>query len=219
MATLKKYAYRPFSSDNDTNSIDPRTFFYIRDFLYNEVKSGHRELALITTWVQSITEVKVDYYKNVHMPFNVNNVDLTVAANVIYGITAAILNDMQNPSDWFDKDLQGIYNDSVNLIAWQIERNFSSRPDLALTYYPSMFNFFWFTSRTLNLLASSPSLPFTVMEDVLATLKTAMRVHATNSLLKKAVVENGSDHAVAYFDDFLGDGDTNIFGQLIIFCT
>ena len=146
------------------------------------------------------------------MPVNVNEIDLATMANVIYGITSAILNDMLSPSDWFDEDLQGIYNDSVNLIAWQIEMNFSSRPDLAFPYYPSEYNLFWFTSRTLNLLASSQSLPFTVMEEVLATLKIAMRVHVTNSLLGKANVDNGSDPAVVYFDAFLGDGDTTTFG-------
>ena len=162
--------------------------------------------------MHDIIEIKVDYNKNAHTPFNVSNVDMTVATNVIYRITATILNDMQNPSDWFDTDLQGIYNDSVYLITWQIERNFSSRPDLAQTNYPSMYIFFLLISHTLNLLVSSPLLPLTVMEEVLAILKTAMRVHATNSLLKETIVDNGSHAAIAYFDDFLGDEDINIFG-------
>ena len=43
-----------------------------------------------------------------------------------------------------------------------------------------------------------------------------MRAHATDSILKKAVVENGSNLSYAYFDDFLGDGDINIFGKLLV---
>ena len=210
MAALKKYAYRPFSSNSDSNSIDPTTFFYMRDFIYSAAESGH-ELALFTLWIQNISEVKVDYNKKPRMPFNVNYVDLSSVADIVYGITAAILNNMQNPSDWFDEDLQHIYNDSVNLLAWEIERNFSSRPDL-VTSTKSLYFFFWFTSRTLNLLASSAPLPFTVMEEVLATLKTAMRVHATNSVLKKANLDNGSDPAVVYFEDFLGNGDISFLG-------
>lgn len=44
---LKKYAYRPYSSDRNDNSIDPRTYFFLRDFIANSDDS----LALVPTWV------------------------------------------------------------------------------------------------------------------------------------------------------------------------
>lgn len=47
---LKKFAYRPFSGDRDVNTIDPRTYFYIRGFLEQANDSG-RDVALIPTWV------------------------------------------------------------------------------------------------------------------------------------------------------------------------
>ena len=44
--------------------------------------------------VQNIDEVKKDYYRGVTMPFQINNVDVTVAANTIYGITAGVLSNI-----------------------------------------------------------------------------------------------------------------------------
>lgn len=40
----------------------------------------------------------------------------------------------------------------MDLIIYEITGNFSSRRDLALTYYPSKLECFWFTSRTLTIL-------------------------------------------------------------------
>lgn len=47
---LKRVAYRPFSSDEKTNTIDSRTYFYIRKFLEKAV-SENEDLVLIPTWV------------------------------------------------------------------------------------------------------------------------------------------------------------------------
>jgi len=41
---------------------------------------------------------------------------------------------------------------STALVAHEIHTNLSSRPDLALTYYPSKFEFYWFVSRTFAFL-------------------------------------------------------------------
>ena len=41
------------------------------------------------------------------MPFNVNNVDITVAANFIYAVTmVAVTNVAQNPSSLIDADIE-----------------------------------------------------------------------------------------------------------------
>lgn len=47
---------------------------------------------------------------------------------------------------------QKIYSNTSAMLVWEIERNFIGRRDLALTYYPSAFEFYWFISRTLVLL-------------------------------------------------------------------
>jgi hypothetical protein len=47
---LKKYAYRPMSSNKAINSIDGRTYFYLRFFLENAKNNGE-DIALVPTWV------------------------------------------------------------------------------------------------------------------------------------------------------------------------
>ena len=43
---------------------------------------------------------------------------------------------------------QQLYLNTSTMIAFQINTNFSGRPDLALTYYPSVMEFYWFVART-----------------------------------------------------------------------
>ena len=206
---LKKYAYRPLSQNSNENCIDPRSYFYLRDFIHDNLQSGKNQLSLATTWIQSISEDRVMFYKGYRMPFNVNNVDLTVCTNVIYGLTSAVLSNLQDPDSWFDDDVQMIYDNTTLLIAYEISNNFSSRPDLALTYYPSIYNFYWFTARTLSLLNSQDSLPYPVLERAKERLNNALRNAATNDILKRAQTEKDE----VYFDDFLGDADKNIIGM------
>ena len=59
-----------------------------------------------------------------------------------------------------------LYENTTSFIEWVIESGtMTSRPDLALTYYPSRYNFYWFVARTRFLLAcrsangSLPDLP------------------------------------------------------------
>ena len=96
-----RYAYQPSSDDLDLNSIDPRTYLWIRDFIRD-----HPQAILPSTWAQNITEVRKYGHLGVRMPFNVNNIDVTVAANVLYGITSAIINNLFDFKDHFDENLQ-----------------------------------------------------------------------------------------------------------------
>jgi len=43
---------------------------------------------------------------------------------------------------------QQLYLNTSSMIEFQIQTNFSGRPELALTYYPSVFEFYWFVGRT-----------------------------------------------------------------------
>ena len=57
--------------------------------------------------MQDTDEVRHLFSKGVHMPFNVNNVDITVAANFIYAVTmVAVTNVTQNPSSLIDADIE-----------------------------------------------------------------------------------------------------------------
>lgn len=209
---LKKYSYKPFSTDFNSKSIDPRTYFYIREFVEQSRPLG--PLALVSTWVENVNESRLNFYKHYAMPFGVNNVDLTVCTNVLYGLTAAVLSDVDNPKSWFDDQVQMIYVNTTSLLLYEMSNNFSSRPDLSLTYYPSVFNFYWFTARTMNLLNSHDQLPYPVLQDTRERLSATLRGAVTKDLLKRATRE-GQD---VYFDDFLGDNDSTIFGRRLLKC-
>ncbi|KAK3583466.1 hypothetical protein CHS0354_025598 [Potamilus streckersoni] len=209
---LKKYAYRPFSSDNRVNSIDPRTYFYMRYFL-SDSKSIGGDLALVTTWVQDTEEVKSLFFKGVAMPFNINNVDITVCANVIFGITAGVLsNVIDKPDLYIDEDVKKIYMNTTSLIAYEIARNLSSRPDLTLTYYPSKFEFYWFTSRTYSLLnrkygKGGFTKELEYFEFAWQTLGPVLKQYMTSDVILSFSLDTMGR---AFVDDFLGDGDLDL---------
>ena len=203
---FQKYSYRPFASDNyQASSIDPRTFLWIRKFLYSlpEERRG-QDFALITTWLQSIGEVeKQQFYRK--MPFNVNNVDVSVTANALYGITNTLL-EKADALDFFDTTMQSMYTDNVDLLVFVIQnRIVIDYSSLALLYYPPKFAFFWFVARLVHLLeerVSEQSPGF--LQDAKAKLTTAMQDYATKDIMGLA---RGHDTFI-FWEDFLGQGDS-----------
>lgn len=55
--------------------------------------------------IQDVDEAMALSDKGVAMPFFVNNVDVTVAANTVNGLTSALLSGLFKPTD-FDSDIQ-----------------------------------------------------------------------------------------------------------------
>ena len=96
-----RYAYRPSSSNFDQSTIDPRTYFWIRDFVRDNPQA-----VIVTTWAQNISQVRTFAHRGIRMPFNLNNVDVTVGANVLFGITSAIVFDLLDFKDYFNEDMQ-----------------------------------------------------------------------------------------------------------------
>ncbi|XP_061196590.1 uncharacterized protein LOC133204863 [Saccostrea echinata] len=209
---LKHYAYKPTTNDSRVNTIDTRTYFYMRRFLQS-AKSERKPVALITTWIQDFNDLKTEYNKGVVTPGDVNNVDVTVSANALYGITNSILSGLVTTEILEDPEIQQIYLNTSTMITFQINTNFSSRPDLALTYYPSVMEFYWFVARTYNLLNRryrTGGLPHPAMTTVLHELEEALCGTMTKSVIKEATFVNEN---VAYYDDFLGNGDVDENGQ------
>ena len=225
-----KYAYKPFSSDPNENTIDPRTFYFARGFIQQAFKEN-RPLSLITTWIQNIDEQRKLKDKSVSMPFSINNVDVTVSANTVYGITSAAIYNINNFTQHFMQNSQIIqtYLNTTKFISWAIKGNFSDRPDLAQVYYPSTYNFLWYASRTLFLIENEigkyfyftkigkTDEYFTSLEsvrDILleakAYLQDAFENKATQYLLKWKI-NDGQEKT--HFRDFIGLNDTNIFGK------
>ncbi|XP_060072158.1 uncharacterized protein LOC132552031 [Ylistrum balloti] len=211
-SAIKHYAYRPLSGNKRVDTIDTRTYVYMRRFL-ELAKSKNEDVALVTTWVQDLEDIKTQYYTGVVTPGNVNNVDITVAANALFGITNSILTGLVTAEVLEDPDMQQIYLNTTSMIAFQINTNFSSRPDLALTYYPSAIEFYWFVARTYSQLQrryTYNGLPHHTMKAAMDILGDVLRNNATTIMLKEAIPQ-GTD--MVYYDDFLGDGDTDAEGK------
>jgi len=210
---LLQYSYQPFGYNLNNSIIDPRSYFYLRNFLYENEKLGNTDLKLPPTWMISFYKNILLVDKEVRMPFNLNNIDLTVSANVLYGITAAVLSNMDNPDFWFDAEVQTLYQNIIDMITYELQSNLSSRPDLALTYYPSKYVFYWFTSRTLQLLkASDQPLMYAIMEKASRDLESLLRGNFTDALIKSAVHDKSG---LVFYDDFLGNGDKDLFGNVV----
>ncbi|GAB1602210.1 Hypothetical predicted protein [Argonauta hians] len=206
---LKKYAYRPFSADKNVNSIDPRTYFYLRGFLEDAASNG-KDVTLVPTWAQNINETLEMSSKGVGMPFNINNVDCAVAANTIYGITASILSGVQSDTILDDPDIQKIYRNTTALLAWQLRTRLSERSDLAIPYYPSIMEFYWFVSRITScierfLINNRPhkqnDVP-KVIEEAFNILGVELRTNTTAHIMSLAISDTTGG---IYFDGFIGN--------------
>lgn len=144
---VTKYAYRPYSDNFNENCIDPRTYYWIRHFikdysLQQRTKLGiaNPSISLITTWESNYDENQKMLDKDIfyRMPFMTNNVDASVVANSVYGITSRIISNPDFAKSWFTKDVEKTYFDSVNLLAWVISSGWiGDRPDIMLLYYVS----------------------------------------------------------------------------------
>lgn len=210
---LKKYAYRPFSNDTAVNTIDPRSYFYLRFFL-EDAKNQSRDVALVPTWVQNIDEARRLFDKGVLMPLNINNVGCTVSANVIYGITSGIVSGLLKPDILDDPEIEKIYRNTSRMVTWQLKTDMAKRPDLALLYYPSVLEFYWFVARTSSLLerhALAGKLPHAALEDTRVMFGEALRGHVTTHILSIATRVNSE----VYYDDFIGNADRTLFNKPI----
>jgi len=205
---LKKYAYRPFDEDRNVNSIDQRTYMWIRKFL-EQAKLEGKNVTLVPTWIQNLDELSVEFYKGVVMPLNINNIDTTVVANTVYAITSSILTGLVTADVLDDPVLESVYHNSSALLAYEINNNMTDRPDIALLYYPSQVEFDWFVARTFSILDASrrkEALPKPVMENVYQMLKKAVYGEMTKFILYQAKYDQ---FGRVFCDDFLGNDDIN----------
>jgi hypothetical protein len=209
------FAYQPFSTvPNATNLIDPRTYFWLRGFLDQEFEAGTKSLHLIPTWAMNLMDDIANFKDGDKMPFNANNVDASVSANGIYGLTLAALSGLGSSDGslptWFTPQLQQLYGDTSRMLAWTVSADIMSfRPDLALLYYPPIYDMYWFIARSVHELGSIDTFPFPEMAQAAQAMTEAMTGPGTQQLLQRAQ----SDRDGFYWDDFLGDNDTDIFGR------
>lgn len=185
---LKKYAYRPFSGDSCENIIDPRTYYWMRNYIRSQ-REKERDLILFTTWVQHVYEGEQFGNRVTKMPLNMNNVDPTVCAHLLLGLNKQILNDTDKLA-LLDETIQDGYLQTVDLMTWLLESNWSELNwNIILLYYPTVYHFFWSVSRNLAVLEKinqKSVVPAAFQAEALEKLGRVMRGHVSGRLLSAA---------------------------------
>eukprot|EP01084_Bolivina_argentea_P292287 502456_1 len=136
---LSKYCYRPLSGDKNVNVIDSRVYYWMRGFI--EENKHDKDLAIVPTWEMTLDEII--YYKRNNIcyqtPLFVNNIDVSVSANVIYALTRSLFtkfDDKYDTSKWFNDDIQRIYTNTTNLLLYAVQDNWINlRPEIVFLYY------------------------------------------------------------------------------------
>ena len=113
------------------------------------------------------------------MPFNVNNVDATVAANALYGMVSRI---QTSPEIYLPKltpEIESLMWNTGLLLEYVLRTNqLEKRPDLVLLYYPPIYDFYWFTARLVKQLSSSSfKIPLPIFEKLSTLLNTAIKTY------------------------------------------
>eukprot|EP01133_Synstelium_polycarpum_P015514 gene15514-18425_t len=213
IAGYQAFAYRPFASSLDANGIDPRTYYALQEFLLlwtTEMGRTPESLVLPGTWFLDISSQNKTF-PYLQMPFNVNNVDFSVAMNALFGISSAIF---ESDTDIITQDLSDMLTSIALLIEWSVDSGMVyNRTDIALLYYPSLYDFSWFIGRTtffLEEFSLVKPLP-APLDFVLDTLRAIGEGNVTTQLLNRMLKDNKNG---VYWDDFLGNDDT-LFGEPI----
>ena len=218
---LAKYAYRPFSSDRQENTIDPRTYFWLRGFLDQKKEKGScldkSSVILPTTWLQNMAESGHYWKKGESMPGGVNNIDASVATNVLLGLTAAIQQNSLGSNhidlpDWMSPDIQKMYSDTADMLSWMIEDQLMEDDEKArsiLLYYPSKIDFYYFMSRLSHALENFNDVNHfpSFMEKSKNRMTQAMRDQGTQYLLSRVIVKDGT----MYWEEKLAHRDDRLF--------
>ncbi|EGC30515.1 hypothetical protein DICPUDRAFT_157748 [Dictyostelium purpureum] len=203
---ISKYSYRPFSSNTDENSIDPRTYYFVRGFIKEWLESGRKKEDLILPMVYAMNQTEqLNVFPHIQIPSLSNHIDISILANVLFAIISSI---KCKPHMKITNDINNILISIVLLIEYVLKTKLLfKRADLTVFYYPSLYPVFWFISRSLNTLKdfklNSNSFPKS-LKTVLQNLNNICKSYITKFLLKK--VKRSANEC--YWEDFLGNGDS-----------
>ncbi|KAJ5073806.1 hypothetical protein M0811_08370 [Anaeramoeba ignava] len=209
MKYFLKYAYYPLSDDKNLNSIDPRSYYFMHEFLESGIVK-EKDFGIVTTWFLNRNEYKENYPYRM-MRYNINSVDASVCSNFIYGLSQLSVSKLIPLTEWMSDEIKKLYLDTSIFVDWTIKSGrLVERPDLGSLYYPPIYAMYWFTSRTLSLFSGN-SFPDPVFETVYSMLLKTMQNEATKHILESAQ----EDDNYVWWDDFLGVNDTYFNGKYV----
>jgi hypothetical protein len=209
-AALLEFSYCPASADRNRNTIDPRTYYWARGFLNTLTDPDE---CIVTTWLSNFDRQQATYAAaGAQMPFNVNNVDPTVAGNALYAMSSALL---RGDAAWLaaSTKAQKLYETTARFVAWTVAHQPNiARPDLETLYYPPTIDIFGFTARHVRLLQSHRGpLPLPLLDATLTRLRAAL-LSGGMAFLHGAMSPDCAG-AEACWDGFLGAKDTDMKGR------
>ena len=136
------------------------------------------------------------------MPFHVNNVDCSVVSNFLFGAIFQTLQKEITPN----QELWNMMSNSVDLLVFAVEEIIEKHSHLALLYYPSKYDFYWFVARNVHLLKRYKDAGSDVfvdpLGDYLQKLEVVMKKVGTKHLNDKKKL---SAEGQIYWAEFLGN--------------
>jgi len=210
--TYLQYSYKPFESDINEAMTDPRTYYFLREFL--KIKPNDTNLTLINTWITNLEGDKTNY-PDVAMPVHVNNVDLSVNTNSLFGLSHIMIINPELVTD----ELLNLYRSVTELVVWAVENEVVlRRPDVAILYYPSVYDFYWFVARVLSFLEKfSDKVDFNEMQETKTKFGKVLREIGTYQMLNLSKPDQDVNRV--YWEDFLGLNDSTPTGEDRLFST
>ena len=205
-----EYSYCPRNGTHKKDLLDSRSYYWARSFISTLTEPDE---CVVSTWLENYDE-EIPVYKNTTfypmMPFNMNNIDPTVASNALYGMTTSLL---MNNTKWFtrsDGRARKLYVTTAKFLAFALNSQLNqTRPDLEMLYYPPVINLPFFVARPLRLLQSRKgSLPFKEMEEVLGILRSASQAGGL-AYIRSTAKTNCGGEGRACWTGFLGQADTD----------
>ena len=209
-----RFAYKPFASDINEAMTDPRTYYYLHEFL--KLKPNDTNLTFINTWITNLEGDK-ENYPDVAMPVHVNNVDLSVNANSLFGLSHVVI----THPDLVTDELLNLYRSVSELVVWAIENEVVlTRPDVVILYYPSVYDFYWFVARVCSLLEKySNEIQFNELHETRKNFGKVLREVGSNQIINLARADQTSENSRIFWEDFLGSNDTTPTGEDRLFST
>lgn len=206
---MNKYAYRPFSDDINENLIIPNNYYFMRNLIWEMEKQGRKDFAVITGYLYNHESTEGENLDNFKLLLFSNSIDLAGAANCLHGVTLALLNDYHNATSWFSQEIQGLYRDTIETIAYLTTTNFTNRIDVCFVGYAEPIQGLFTITRVMQVLTSADELPFSVMEESRDKIANAMRSNGTDLILEHSSTDWDG---LVYFDGFLGNNDVDLHG-------
>ncbi|KAG2375253.1 hypothetical protein C9374_009876 [Naegleria lovaniensis] len=213
---FEQFSYSPSSA----KQVPPPSFNTILDsrsyYIFHNFLEQNPNIRLPMTWLMN-TKQDRDRYPAVAQPFNVNNIDLSVLTNFLFGISSHAIHRNEFELNNHPMIQQMMLNAS-EIIRYALMNDIEmDRPDLSLVYYPSVYDFYWFISRTSFLLRNSQYSSNNVLSTISNTLYKSLTTYVTPKIIKLAQsTSNGNEY---YWDDFLGDFKDKKYGEDRLFST